>query len=307
MNKFFKKGKSNSVGIFATLIIACLTFAAVFFYFQFTRIYVVVANKTIPAGTQITSAMLQDESIKLKEINKTFFDEQELPWVVQDINSLENQYVQSELKRGKIIYSYDIASRYDIRTNPYLQDNNYEAFALTTGTFSLGKTTNLLEKGDRINIYAVYNLDLSSLKEIKEYETASGSWGGDGGIANYYGVRVSELPEYAKDICVNAGMKETDFIYEDEITLARLVYQNVPIINITKTGTDPLTASISEMIIGVDSKTASELYVLMEKASLGCTLLPYINGEYDIIDNTATTDVAIGEFGKVFESAQITD
>lgn len=314
MKKFLKKGSGASTSIIATIVVALITVVAILAYFSMTTVYVIVANKTIPAGTKITAELLAENAIVQKEINKTFFSDEELAWVIQDTNSLEGQYVQSELKRGKIIYSYDIADRYDIRTNPYLVDNNYEAFALTTGSFSIGKTTNLLEKGDRINIYAVYTLDLSTLKNIKEYETAGGGWVSDdfegsttNTIADAYGVKVNELPSYAQEICINAGMDPEDYIYEDEITLAKLMYQNVPIINITKVGDDPTNTSISEMIIAVDSKTAEELLVLMQTGSLSCTLLPYTDGEYTVVDNTGTTDFALQTFGKTFENAQVTE
>lgn len=313
--KFFKKGKSSATALLSVLAVALITALAIIAYFSMTTVYVFVANKTIPEGTKITAELVKSGALVQKEINKTFFKDIGENYIVTDANSLIGQYIQSEQKKGKILYSYDVASRYDIRTNPYLQDNKFEAFTLSTGSFTSGKATNLLEKGDRINIYAVYTLDLSALKTVKQYEANTGfvatdDFGSEDSstIANAYGIKVSELPTYAQDICLASGMNPEDFIYEDEITLAKLMWQNVPIINVTKTEADnAANTNVSEIIIGVDSKTAEQLLILMEKGKIGCTLLPYTDGEYTAIDNTGSTDFAINNFGKVFTDAQVTE
>lgn len=319
MNKIFtKKGKSSATALLSVLVIALLTGLAIIAYFSMTTVYVFVANKTIPAGTKITADLVSSGAVIQKEINKTFFSENgkfDGRYIVTDLESIVGKYTQDDLKKGKIVYTYDIADRYDIRTNPYLQDNNYEAFTLSAGSFSVGKSSNLLEKGDRINMYAIYTLDLSTLKTVKQYQVQNGvvsesdEFGAeDSTIANAYGIKVSELPTYAQNICIASGMEEDDFIYDDTITLAKLMWQNVPVINVTKTAAQNSSSSqITDLVIAIDHKTAEELFVLMEKGKLGCTLLPYIDGEYTAIDNTGSTDFAIQNFGKTFTDAQITE
>lgn len=319
MNKIFmKNGKSSATALLSVLAIALITGLAIIAYFSMTTVYVFVANKTIPAGTKVTADLVSSGAIVQKEVNKTFFSENgqfDGKYIVTDLDSIVGTYTQDDLKKGKIIYTYDIAKRYDIRTNPYLQDNNYEAFTLSIGSFTMGKATNLLEKGDRINMYALYTVDLSTLKTVKQYEAQNGvvveddfGAGDSSTIANAYGVKVSELPTYAKDICIASGMSEDDVIYDDTITLAKLMWQNVPIINVTRTSAESSTSSqITELVLAVDSKTAEEMFVIMEKGKIGCTLLPYVDGEYTAIDNSGSTDFAINNFGKVFTEAQITD
>lgn len=317
-----KKERSNfSITIVLVIIIASIAAFGVIAYQQFTTTYAYVAAVEIPAGTKITSQMIDKKNIQRVSVSKQF----EGTNIIQDSKLMVGRFTQDTIKPGKMIFSYDLAPSYDLRVNPILQENGYEAFTVKKSHFAAGGTTNLLEEEDRINIYTVTTFDLSDIKSVKQNSaiTGSGSYISGGGLGvmgaedetsmtgpsysptselmKNLGVAVNELPDNIKKICLDSGLDEDHIFYEDTITIARLTWQNVPIVNLVKsTGATAAEASISEITLGVDNQTAEEMYVAMQTSQLGFTVLPYIDGEYTVIDNTGTTNINIYEYSKAF-------
>lgn len=308
-----RKGKASSfsITVIVVIVVALLAAAGVIAYQQFTTTYAYVSGTTIPAGTKITTEMLDKKVVQRISVPKQF----EGSGIVQDYAQIVGRYTQDDIKPGKMIFGYDLAPTYDIRVNPMLQENNYEAFTIKKGNFTAGASTNLVNVGDRINIYAVTTFDLSEIRSIKQNSALTGgsSYMGDGittiggsssmteDLLNQIGVKVSELPEEIKQICLDSGLDEDHMFYEETITIARLTWQNVPVINVIKTGTTAADTSLAEITLALDSETVEEMYVTMQNGGIAFTTLPYIEGEYTVIDNTGTTNLGIYEFGKAYK------
>lgn len=318
------KQTSFTIALVVTVIVALAAMFGVIAYYQFTTTYAYVVNKNIDAGTQITAEMLDSQVIQRVSIPKTL-DSNNL---IKDFNQINKKFILYDLKPGKMVFTYDVATEYNIRTLPIIAENNFEAFTVKKSSFAAGTPTNVINTGDRINIYTVSTYDLSEIKAIKQQAFVSGNAAGsltatvntdNGGLAvvggttttvsptetmmEQLGIKVSELPENIREVCLDSGLDEDFVIYQDSITVAKLTWQNVPVASVLKTtGENASSTSISEIVFAVDSQTAEEMYVALQTCQLGFTMLPYIDGDYTVIDNTGTTDIDLyTNFGRNFE------
>ena len=319
------KQASFTVALIVTVIVALAAMFGVIAYYQFTTTYAYVVNKNIDAGTRITAEMLDSQVIQRVSIPKSL-DSNNL---IKDFNQINKKFTLYDLKPGKMVFTYDFATEYNIRTLPIIAENNFEAFTVKKGSFAAGTPTNVINTGDRINIYTVSTYDLSEIKAIKQQAYVSGNAAGSltptvdasagGGLAvvggtttavsptetmmEQLGIKVSELPENIRKVCLDSGLDEEFVIYQDSITVAKLTWQNVPVASVLKTtGENAASTSISEIVLAVDSQTAEEMHVALQTCQLGFTMLPYIDGDYTVIDNTGTTNVDLyTNFGRNFE------
>lgn len=251
----FLNRKGNSVII--VVIIAAVVSLGLFAYLSFsTTTAFVVENNVIQAGTKITKDMLTDGTIAMKEIPKSLAND----YIITDFDEINGMYVKDALKPGKIIFSYDIAKNGDLRSNEILTTYNLEAVTLTSE--QIMGLSDVANKNDKVNVYGTYNYDFKNLKD---------AFGGQG-------FPVSALVPEVQKVFIENGYKTTDVITAEEVTITKLLLQNVPIVDVKKDEDDD---SVQKVTIGVEPEHAEAIYLTLQTTGkVGLTVLPYSDGNY---------------------------
>lgn len=251
----FLNRKGNSVII--VVIIAAVVSLGLFAYLSFsTTTAFVVENNVIQAGTKITKDMLTDGTIAMKEIPKSLAND----YIITDFDEINGMYVKDALKPGKIIFSYDIAKNGDLRSNEILTTYNLEAVTLTSE--QIMGLSDVANKNDKVNVYGTYNYDFKNLRD---------AFGGQG-------FPVSALVPEVQKVFIENGYKTTDVITAEEVTITKLLLQNVPIVDVKKDEDDD---SIKKVTIGVEPEHAEAIYLTLQTTGkVGLTVLPYSDGNY---------------------------
>jgi len=252
MKIFDKRGNS----VIIVVIIAAVVALGLFAYLQLnTTTAFVVQNAVIQSGTKITQDMLTDGTIVMKEIPKSLSND----YIITDFDEINGMYVKDSIKPGKIIFSYDIAKSGDLRNNDIL--TTYDLEAVTLNADQMTGLSDVANKGDKVNVYGTYTYDFGSLND---------AYGGQG-------FPVSALVPEVQKVFIANGYKPTDLINADEVTITKLLIQNVPIVDVKKDEYD----IIQKVTIGVEPKHAESLYLTINKTGkIGLTVLPYNDGNY---------------------------
>lgn len=249
------QNKTGGNSILVVLIIAALVSFGLFAYLQLNYTTAFVVQDVISAGTLITEDMLANGTIVMREIPKSLAND----YLVTDFDEINNMYVRDSLKPGKIIFSYDIAKSGDLRNNEILTTYNLEAVTLKAD--QVEGLSDSIGKGDKVNIYGIYEYDLSTIKD---------AYGGEA-------FPVSALSKDLQEIFVNNGYKLTDEITFDTVGVTKLLVQNVPVVDVTRDD----FGSVSKVSIGVEPDQAESIYLsLKTTGTLGITVLPYNDGKY---------------------------
>lgn len=251
MNFLNKKGNS----IIIVVIVALVVSLGVFAFLQFNTSPAFVVNGIIQSGEKISEDMLSDGTITMTQVPKTLANE----FLITDFDEINGMFVRAPLKPGKLIFSYDIASSGDLRNNEILTTYDLEAITLTaTQITGLSDITN---KGDKVNVYGTYDYDMTSYKE---------AFGGQG-------YPVSALVKELQDVFIANGYKPTDVITAEEISVTKLLLQNVPVAEVQRDEYD----IIQKVTLGVEPEHAEAIYsTLHSTGTVGLTVLPYNDGNY---------------------------
>lgn len=251
MNLLNRKGNS----IIIVVVIAALVAFGLFAYLQLNNTTAFVVESSISRGTVITRDMLTDGTIVMKEIPKTLAND----YLITDFEEMNGMYVRDTLKPGKIIFAYDLASSGNLRSNEILTTYNLEAVTLRAEQTQ--GLSDIVDKGDKVNIYGTYEYDLSNIKDIH------------GGLS----FPVAALNKELQEVFLANGYQLEDEIDSDAVTVTKLLLQNVPVVDVTKDEYD----SIVKISIGVEPEHAEAIYsTLQTTGSVGITVLPYNDGNY---------------------------
>lgn len=251
MNLLNRKGNS----IIIVVVIAALVAFGLFAYLQLNNTTAFVVESSISRGTVITRDMLTDGTIVMKEIPKTLAND----YLITDFEEMNGMYVRDTLKPGKIIFAYDLASSGNLRSNEILTTYNLEAVTLRAE--QVQGLSDIIDKGDKVNIYGTYEYDLSNIKDIH------------GGLS----FPVAALNKELQEIFLANGYQLEDEINSDAVTVTKLLLQNVPVVDVTRDEYD----SIVKISIGVEPEHAEAIYsTLQTTGSVGITVLPYNDGNY---------------------------
>lgn len=251
MNLLNRKGNS----IIIVVVIAALVAFGLFAYLQLNNTTAFVVESSISRGTVITRDMLTDGTIVMKEIPKTLAND----YLITDFEEMNGMYVRDTLKPGKIIFAYDLASSGNLRSNEILTTYNLEAVTLRAE--QVQGLSDIVDKGDKVNIYGTYEYDLSNIKDIH------------GGLS----FPVAALNKELQEVFLANGYQLEDEIDSDAVTVTKLLLQNVPVVDVTRDEYD----SIVKISIGVEPEHAEAIYsTLQTTGSVGITVLPYNDGNY---------------------------
>lgn len=251
MNLLNRKGNS----IIIVVVIAALVAFGLFAYLQLNNTTAFVVESSISRGTVITRDMLTDGTIVMKEIPKTLAND----YLITDFEEMNGMYVRDTLKPGKIIFAYDLASSGNLRSNEILTTYNLEAVTLRAEQTQ--GLSDIVDKGDKVNIYGTYEYDLSNIKDIH------------GGLS----FPVAALNKELQEVFLANGYQLEDEIDSDAVTVTKLLLQNVPVVDVTRDEYD----SIVKISIGVEPEHAEAIYsTLQTTGSVGITVLPYNDGNY---------------------------
>jgi hypothetical protein len=250
----FLNRKGNSVII--VVVIAAVVALGLFAYLNFnTTTAFVVQNGVIQSGTKITQEMLTDGTIAMREIPKSLAND----YIITDFDEINGMYVKDVLKPGKIIFSYDIAKSGDLRNNEILTTYALEAVTLTSEQIT--GLSDVANKNDKVNVYGTYNYSFKNLKD---------TFGGQG-------FPVLALVPEIQEVFIANGYKPTDIITAEEVTITKLLLQNVPIVDVKKDEYD----TIQKVTIGVEPEHAEAIYLTLHTTGrIGLTVLPYSDGNY---------------------------
>lgn len=261
MNFFNKKG--NSILIF--VIIALVVSIGFFMLFQFSTSPVLVVSGSIPAGTKITQDMLLDGTIEIKEAANSLINE----YTVKSFDEIVGKYAKENLNPGKMIFSYDVASSSDLRNNPYLQQHDLEAITIDSSN-QVGLSKKVI-RGDKVNIYGIYNYDFSHL--FNDVGANGIPATGENAVKS---IPLSALPVEIQDVFLKNGYTPESTITAKDITISKLLLQNVPIIQVDKEEDGDLKA----ITIGVDPNQAEGIYLTLNTGKIGMSIIPYLEDEY---------------------------
>lgn len=253
MRFFNRKGNSNSIII--VVFVAAAVAIGLFVYLNLNTTTAFIAEGVIQSGTKITQDMLTDGTIVMKEIPKSLANE----YLITDFDEINGMYVKDSLKPGKPIFSYDIAKTGDLRNNEILTTYDLEAVTLTSEQIT--GLSDAVNKNDKVNVYGTYEYSFKNLKD---------AFGGQGFPVS------ALLPELQQVFFAN-GFKPTDVITADEVTVTKLLLQNVPIVDVKKDEYD----NIEKVTIGVEPEHAEAIYLTLHTTGkVGLTVLPYNDGNY---------------------------
>lgn len=251
MKKHFRKGKAS---IIIPLVIAFITSMVVFGYMQFNTTTAYISQGVIKPGTKITEEMLNDGTIEVKQIPKSMTNK----YLITDFNLIKGKYAKYHINPGHPIYLYDIAKDNDLRTNENLVKYGLEAVSIPVNRNS--GISNSVKVGDRVNIYGIYSYNINSLA------TTNGG---------YNSVLVKDLPTALQEIFKANGYSENTRISGEEITVSKLLIQNVPIVDVEK-----YDGELKSVTVGLEAKHLELIHLTMKTGRIGFSLLPYNDNGY---------------------------
>ena len=162
--------KGNSKSFIVVMMLAIIVTIGTFVYLKTNDVKVYLANDVIPVGTKITSDMLVDGTILVREVSASLTNK----YVISDFKEIEDFYVKETLRPGKIIYSYDMAKEENLRSNEILTAYDLEAVTIDIGHQE--GISHAANRGDKVNVYGTYVYDLSPLFEISLMEDEDGKF-----------------------------------------------------------------------------------------------------------------------------------
>lgn len=269
--------KGNSKSFIVVMMLAIIVAIGTFVYLKTNDVKVYLANDVIPAGTKITSDMLVDGTILVREVSASLTNK----YVINDFKKIEDFYVKETLRPGKIIYSYDMAKEENLRSNEILTAYDLEAVTIDVGHQE--GISHAANRGDKVNVYGTYVYDLSPLFEISLMEDE------DGEIQEIAGIPVSFLPMEFQEVFYENGYDEDYLINSKDITITKLLLQNVPIVDIRKND----QGKIEDVTLGLESEHAEAIYLTLRTGRIGLSVLPYVDGNY--IEKETKGSISFGE------------
>lgn len=254
MSLFNKKGKGNSIII--VVIVAAIVAFGLFAYLQLNNTTAfVVEGGILNAGTVISEDLLANGTIVIKEIPKSMAND----YLITDFDEINGTYVKDTLRPGKTIFAYDIAKSGDLRNNEIL--TTYDLEAVTLKDDQIQGLSDVVNKGDKVNVYGTYQYDLSAIKE---------SYGG-------MTFPIEALNKELQQVFLDNGYKLDDEIIEDTVVITKLLLQNVPVVDVSRDDYEYVT----KLTIGVGPEHAEAIYgTLQTTGRVGITVLPYNDGNY---------------------------
>lgn len=233
----------------------------VFGYMQLSTTTVYVATQAIMSNTQITEDMLGSGIIKAKSVPRSLTNESS----IKNFSEISGQFLKFPLGPGKQIFTYDFAGETDMRNNTILREQNLEALSLHSD--SVINSVESLSLNDRINIYSIEEIDLSTFTEEQM-------------------ILVSDLPEDVQKIFIEAGgLKPESKIGVSNYKYSKMIAQNVPIVEVTK---NVDTGEVNQFVLGVTPSISENIYLVMDEGKLSFNILPYSEKEYKIKDTKGT-------------------
>lgn len=269
--------KGNSKSFIVVMVLAIIVAVGAFIYLKTNDVKVYLANDVIPAGTKITSDMLVDGTILVREVPTSLTNK----YVISDFKKIEDFYVKETLRPGKIIYSYDMAKEENLRSNEILT-----AYGLEAVTINIGHQegiSHVANRGDKVNVYGTYVYDLSPLFEINLMEDEEGE------IQEIAGIPVSFLPIEFQEVFYENGYDEDYLINSKDITITKLLLQNVPIVDVRKNDQE----KIEDVTLGLESEHAEAMYLTLRTGRIGLSVLPYVDGNY--VEKETKGSISFGE------------
>ena len=269
--------KGNSKSFIVVMVLAIIVAIGTFVYLKTNDVKVYLANDVIPAGTKITSDMLVDGTILVREVSASLTNK----YVISDFKEIEDFYVKETLRPGKIIYSYDMAKEENLRSNEILTAYDLEAVTIDIGHQE--GISHAANRGDKVNVYGTYVYDLSPLFEISLMEDE------DGEIQEIAGIPVSFLPIEFQEVFYENGYDEDYLINSKDITITKLLLQNVPIVDVRKND----QGKIEDVTLGLEPEHAEAIYLTLRTGRIGLSVLPYVDGNY--IEKETKGSISFGE------------
>lgn len=269
--------KGNSKSFIVVMMLAIIVAIGTFVYLKTNDVKVYLANDVIPAGTKITSDMLVDGTILVREVSASLTNK----YVISDFKEIEDFYVKETLRPGKIIYSYDMAKEENLRSNEILTAYDLEAVTIDIGHQE--GISHAANRGDKVNVYGTYVYDLSPLFEISLMEDE------DGEIQEIAGIPVSFLPIEFQEVFYENGYDEDYLINSKDITITKLLLQNVPIVDVRKND----QGKIEDVTLGLEPEHAEAIYLTLRTGRIGLSVLPYVDGNY--IEKETKGSISFGE------------
>lgn len=253
MNILKRKGKT---AILIPVILSAILALGFFGYMQLNTSVGYIIQTTLEPGTEITRELLNTGDIVIKQIPKDLSTSHTIP----DFSMIEGRYVKNVLTPGHIISAYDVAKTNDLRTNSDLVDMNLEAVSVPVTKES--GIPNATRAGDRVNIYGVYTYEIENMITNNDGQMET--------------LTVSKLPEALRDIFLRNGYSEDSVVINEEITVSKLLLQNVPVV---ATDSDD-DGELQNIIVGLGSKHAELMHITMTTGKVGLALLPFSEGGY---------------------------
>ena len=259
-----RKGKA---GMFITLIVSAVLALAYFGYTQFTTTTGYVVQNTLEPGTEITQELLNSGDIVIKQIPKDLVTDSTIP----DFDLIDGRYLKNTLTPGHIISAHDIAKTSDLRTNEDLVAMNLEAVSIPVSPESGVPSTTKV--GDRVNVFGVYTYEIANMIRNSAGEMEN--------------LTVATLPESLKKLYLANGYKEDSPLMNEQITVSKLLLQNVPVVSTESTE----EGELQRVILGLESKHAELIHITMSTGKIGMSLLPFSEGGYieEVTDGVIST------------------
>lgn len=253
MNMISRKGKA---GVVIPIIVSAILALSYFAFMQLNTSVGYVVQSSIEPGTEITQELLNTGDIIVKQIPKDLATTN----TITEFSLIEGRFVKHTITPGHIISAYDIAKTSDLRTNNDLVSMNLEAVSIPVTDQS--GIPNSSKVGDRINIYGVYTYEFDNMMRNE-----------DGEIEN---LTVASLPNSLKEMFLSNGYKEDSALMSEEITISKLLLQNVPVV---ATDVDE-SGILRNVIVGLGSNHAELVHITMTTGKIGMALLPFSEGGY---------------------------
>lgn len=233
---------------------------SIFAYMQLTTTTVYVATDTLQSGTKITDDMVNKGQIVAKSVPKSLTNAAS----IKNFKDISGSFVKFPIGPGSMVFSYDFAKDSDLRNNEILRNQNLEALTLPVN--KVAGASNALTINDKLNIYTTETISLGKLSKNQT-------------------MLISELPTDLKAIFVDAGgFKDTDSIVVGDYKYAKLLAQNVPVVDLVR-DTESKNKDITNFIIGVNNTIASNIHLTLDTGGgVGIDILPYNENSYKTKD-----------------------
>lgn len=259
-----RKGKA---GMLIPIIVSAILALSYFAYMQFNTSTGYVIQSQLEPGTEITQELLNSGDVVIKQIPKDLITES----TITDFNLIDGRYLKNTLTPGHIISAYDIAKTSDLRTNKDLVDMNLQAISIPVSPESgIPSTTKV---GDRVNVFGVYTYEIANM-----IRNAAGE------MEN---LTVATLPESLKTLYIANGYKEDSPLMNEQITVSKMLLQNVPVVSTESTE----EGELQRVILGLESRHAELIHITMSTGKIGMSLLPFSEDGYaeEITDGVIST------------------